>query len=64
MEIVGGKRQFRGKGCGVKAGKFARLHSTDHKSLILLPMLKMIALKVDIGPLPEAGAISRQEINT
>lgn len=48
----------------MKAGRFARLHSADHKSLMLLPMLRMIMLKVDIRPLPDVGAISRQEVNT
>ena len=31
---------------------------------MMLLMLRMIMLKVDIGPLPEIGAISRQEVNT
>lgn len=49
----------------MKAGTFvARLHSADHKSLMLLSMLRMIMLKVDIGPLPEVVAISGQEVNT
>lgn len=46
----------------MKAERFARLHSADHKSLVMLPMLRMIMLKVDIGT--EVGAISRQEVNT
>lgn len=44
----------------MKAGRSARLHSADHKSLMLLPMLRMIMLKVDIGT--EVGAISGQEV--
>ena len=39
---------------------FARLHSADHKSLMLL--LRMIMLKVDIGT--ESGTISEQDVNT
>lgn len=58
----GWRKQLRGS--NVNAGRFARLTSANHKSLMLLPMLKVIMLKVDTGSLHEVGAISRQEVNT
>lgn len=56
------ERELKCRWLHVKAGRLARLHSTHHQSLVMLPMLRMIMLKVDIGT--EVGAISRQEVNT
>lgn len=61
MVMAGENTQLRGS--NVNAGRFARLHSAN-KSLTLLPMLRMIMLKVDTGSLRNVGAISRQEVNT